>query len=607
MNDRRSKRGTPRHMGRDYNGVQALRSLVDEIGLGYAWKALQPRQSGMTWTARGLESRIDRLYVSNTLVTSLQSAWVFPTALSDHSFLVFRFTDYGLAPRAKGCWCLNIKLLEDPRVVDEINDVIKTSLKSVPTATAWESFKAAVKVCFQTWGTKLARQECEEIRKVSDAILILSAPLSQGPSIAGALCELRKELHSLLNKRWDRLRATARAERWERETWCSRHLLRRRLATKGSALCAITDPATGITTTKPEEVTEAARLFYEQLYQRTQGTPRGFPLKSPEISPIVVDTPFDAEELSLALKAMKQNRSPGTDGLPPAFYTKFWPLLAKYFTALVNASLDEGELPVSQREGIITLLCKDETKASDLRAWRPITLLNSDYKIIAKSLSLRLTPALTDIVGTYQACCIPGRSAELHGLGLKDLLTWAASRDLPGYVCSLDQEKAFDKVSHEYLFQVLEQAGISKDFRKQIQCLYNGPTSAVLVQGRTSASFPIERGVRQGCPLSPLLYILAIEPLLQNIFSESGIRNFPLPVGPPCTPIFAYADDITVVVPDSDSVASLLNTVDLYCQASGASLNRAKSAIMSLLPELGSSGCLHGLPRNCMVCLAKKK
>lgn len=296
---------------------------------------------------------------------------------------------------------------------------------------------------------------------------------------------------------------------------------------------------------------------------------------------------------------MKQNKSPGTDGLPPAFYTKFWPLLAKYFTALVNASLEEGSLPVSQRQGLITLLCKDVEKSSDLRAWRPITLLNSDYKIIAKSLSLRLTPALTNIVGTYQACCIPGRSAELHGLGLRDLLAWATSRNLPGYICSLDQEKAFDKISHEFLFQVLQQAGISKEFCKQIQCLYNGLTSAVIVQGRTSENFHIERGVRQGCPLSPLLYILAIEPLLQQIAADDSISKFPLPVGPHCTPIFAYADDITVVVPDSNSVSSLLKVVDRYCLASGASLNRAKSAIMSLHPEPGSSGL-------CTACLRKR-
>ncbi|KAK8764583.1 hypothetical protein V5799_032808 [Amblyomma americanum] len=165
-------------------------------------------------------------------------------------------------------------------------------------------------------------------------------------------------------------------------------------------------------------------------------------------------------------------------------------------------------------EGLITLLCKDQSRAMDLRAWRPITLLNSDYKIIAKCLSLRLTPALSSIVGPHQACCIPGRSVELHGIALKDMITWLKSRNLKGTLLSLHQKKAFDRLCHSYLFRQLKHARLNAGFISMTRALYAALRVAVIDQGRVSEQFSVTRGVRQGCPLSPLLYVIAIEPLL---------------------------------------------------------------------------------------------
>lgn len=293
---------------------------------------------------------------------------------------------------------------------------------------------------------------------------------------------------------------------------------------------------------------------------------------------------------------MKHNRSPGSDGLTVEFYVKFWRLLGKPFTSLVNRLLSEGTLSASQREGLITLLCKDESRSTDLRAWRPITLLNCDYKLIAKCLCVRLTPVLNTVLGPYQACCVQGRSTQLHGLAVKDLLLWANTRKLPGIFCSFDQEKAFDTVSHRYLFRVLDEAGFSVGFRRMVQALYSRPTSAVLIQDRVSEAFIVRRGVRQGDPLSPALYVLAIEPLLQRLSCDSRISKFLLPPGSPPVALFAYADDLSIVVPDEASVCTVLDVIDSYCRASGARLNRSKSAAMYLNSTPSSPQPVHGLP-----------
>lgn len=590
--DRLSHRGVPRRR-EPGSGCTALRELVDELGLVDAWSLLRQGQSGMTWTGRGAQSRLDRFYVSPSLAPRLHSIWKVASALSDHQFVALRLADSDFVPSSRGPWRLNPRLLENPAVVLQVEHLVAYSTSDLD-AERWDDFKNEVRECLRAWGRRLAQEQRAAIQVVSDAILLLSSPVSCGPGVAAALVELRREHRRLLRIRWDGLRAIARAERWEMETWCSRSILRRRLARSNPPLSSVIDPHSGAVVSTPDTVLDAARRFYVDLYTAEAVTPELLPLEGPQEPPVVSDTPITEGELFEALRTSKRNRSPGSDGLPPEFYLKFWEQLKQPFTALVNRLLSGGVLSASQREGLITLLCKDESRSSDLRAWRPITLLNCDYKLIAKCLATRLTADIDAIVGPYQACCVPFRSAQLHGFALRDLLEWANNKNLSGLLCSFDQEKAFDRVSHEYIFQTLANAGLADNFQKMVRTLYNGPTSALSIHGRVSDSFSINRGVRQGCPLSPVLYVLAIEPLLQRLASDPRIGSFPLPPGAPRVPIFAYADDLTIVVPDESSVCSALAVIDRYGQASGARLNTAKCSVMYLRDAPPQPK--HGLP-----------
>lgn len=590
--DRSSNRG--KRVARDYTGVKALRTLVDELELVDAWRALRPGQAGMTWTGRGSQSRLDRFYVSPSLAISMHSTWITPSALSDHHLAVLRFADPEWTPRERGTWRLNTRLLHDPEIVCDVEALIDNFLNTELEPTDWDELKDRIRECLRAWGKKRAREERAQLTIVSDAILLLSSPLSRGSGVAAALTELRREYRRLLRHRWDAMRALARAERWESEAWCARNILRRRLAHRAPALSLVINPENGQVASTPDAVLDAARLFYSDLYELQATTPELFPLVGPQEPVEVTDSPLTEGELFEALKKSKLSRSPGSDGLTPDFYLKFWGRLGKPFTTLANKMLSNGCLTVSQREGLITLLCKDEARRSDLRAWRPITLLNCDYKMIAKCIATRLTDVLDVILGPYQACCVPGRSAQMHGFGIRDLLEWAESRNLQGLLCSFDQEKAFDVVSHDYIFQILQQARIGSNVQKMVRALYCGPTSAVTIRGSVSESFSVGRGVRQGCPLSPVLYVLAIEPLLQRLASDSQIGRFPLPPDAPPAAIFAYADDLTLVLPDEHSLNRAMTVIHLYGQASGAKLNTAKSSVMYLRnPPLSPR---HGLP-----------
>ncbi|KAL3205255.1 hypothetical protein MRX96_011153 [Rhipicephalus microplus] len=263
----------------------------------------------------------------------MHSSWLCSSALSDHSLLALRFADSSLVPWGKRPWRLNPRLLKDKDATKDVATYLIGSLLGDQNlgGSDWDTVKAGVAERFRDWGKRRAREERAEIKAVSDAILLLSKPLSCGLGVTAALTSLRKEYRVLLQRRWDRLRATARAEQWEMEAWCSRNVLRRHLARKSSAITSLVDPNTGGLVETQDEVLEVARQFYKNLYAEPPPTPYSFPFTKTYEDFDICDTPFVEEEVFAALKSMKHNRSPGSDGLTVEFYVKFWRVLGGAF------------------------------------------------------------------------------------------------------------------------------------------------------------------------------------------------------------------------------------------------------------------------------------
>lgn len=105
---------------------------VNELNLTDSWHMLQPGRAGMTWTGRGLESCIDSVYLSPNLADALQSIWVLPTALSDHKLVITHLRGDDIAPRAKGCWHLNTRLLEQEHILREVAQAMRRTLSPSP-------------------------------------------------------------------------------------------------------------------------------------------------------------------------------------------------------------------------------------------------------------------------------------------------------------------------------------------------------------------------------------------------------------------------------------------------------------------------------------------
>jgi len=254
----------------------------------------------------------------------------------------------------------------------------------------------------------------------------------------------------------------------------------------------------------------------------------------------------------------------------------YFSLFAQGFVDMLNNALSEGLLSLTQRAGLITLICKDSTKAEHLTNWRPISLLNVDYKILSKVLANRLKLIIAECVHSDQTCSIPGRSIHDNLHLVRNVIDYCNDKKIPGAIISYDQAKAFDRVSHDYLFRVLKAYGFGVSFINWVTLLYTDVYSSVLVNGYVTGSFKIERAVRQGCPLSALLYVLTLEPVLCAIRCDHRINGLRPPGSNDQVKVSVYADDTHSIVTDLRSINSTLEWFTLYGQASGAKLNIEK-------------------------------
>jgi hypothetical protein len=200
-----------------------------------------------------------------------------------------------------------------------------------------------------------------------------------------------------------------------------------------------------------------------------------------------------------------------------------------------------------------------------------------DYKALSKYLSLSLGKVLENIVHLDQTCSIRGRSIFDNLHLLRNTYNYCEQKQIKCAFVSLDMQKAFDRVEYDFLFHCLEAYGFGENVVQWIRVLYTNISSSVITNGHISFPFPVTRGVRQGCSLSPLLYVLCLEPLLIRIRNHSNISGLHLPGTTESAVTSGYADDVTGIVTTEESVGNLLDTCTEYGLASGSKLNMGKS------------------------------
>ena len=253
---------------------------------------------------------------------------------------------------------------------------------------------------------------------------------------------------------------------------------------------------------------------------------------------------------------------------------RFWEMLGQDLVDVLNSCYASGSLSLSQRRGVISLIFK-RGDSLDPRNWRPISLLNVDYKLASRVLAGHLMKVIHLVVSRDQTCGVLGRFIGENVALLRDVVDHATLSNTPVAVLSLDQEKAFDRVDWQFMISTLSRMGFGPSFLRWVRLLYTGVQSCVNVNGYLSSFFDLSCGVRQRCPLSPLLYVLVSEVLAANIRANPRITGLSIPgSSSPLSPISQYADDTSLIVGSDDAI---FDTYSLFEAASGAKLNVFKS------------------------------
>ena len=286
---------------------------------------------------------------------------------------------------------------------------------------------------------------------------------------------------------------------------------------------------------------------------------------------------FTYEELKEVMSSFSDNKTPGEDGFTKEFYKFFYDLIWRDLLNSYEAAFQNGSLSISQRRGIITLIPKADGDLKELSNWHPISLLNIDYKILTKALAKRIEKYLPKLIDSDQTGFVKGRYIGQNIRLLSDIMEYLDAKKTSGLLLFIDFEKAFDSLEWDFMNKALNAFNFGPNVKRWITIFYEGVQSAVMNGGFLTNYFNVSRGVRQGCPLSPLLFILATELLAVKIRQDSDCKGISLPEDQEVK-ISQFADD-TTITKNVESLKPHLQILDCFGNVSGLKLDKKTKAM----------------------------
>lgn len=580
-----------------HESVAALNRLLSFGSLFDSWRHCHPQGRSFSWTSSNgtKASRIDHILFPSMWLHKLKSVSIQPTPYSDHCFLEASFDLPEPVSRGPGYWKLNVSILSDSVYRDKVSEFWSFWVSQRPAfgslANWWDVGKHKLKALTIKYCTFLNTLRKSKRLSLHARLKHLQSELDAGHlSVLPELKALEREIESIDSSAARGAQIRSRA-RWVEEGETSSAYFCRLEKKRGndSYVTAIRS-SSGRTCTELLDIMEVWTSFYQSLYTAVPTDPdiqeELLSNLSRHLSPDeseACEGALSSAECLVALQGMSRRKTPGLDGFPAEFYLTFWDLLGSDLVAVLNSCYDTNSLCVSQRRGLITLLFKKNDRL-DCANWRPISLLCVDYKLASRTIAGRLLKVIASVTSPDQTCGVPGRFIGSNISLLRDVVDFVSTEDLPCAILSLDQEKAFDKVDWGFLLKTLSSMGFGPSFCRWVKLFYTDIQSAVIVNGHISCFFSLSRGVRQGCPLSALLYVLVAEVLGSSLRASPDIVGVTIPGSSEQAVTSQYADDTTVIVSSFPSIDHVFRIFAKYERASGARLNRTKCKGLLLGP-----------------------
>ena len=567
-------------------GIDELGVFQNKYNLVDVFRFKFPAKREFTWRNQTVKCRLDRIYCPDKIAEKITFIKILPNPFSDHEFMAAT-VNFSKTKRGPGYWKLNCSLLEIEAHRQKIELLIqdwqtkKRSYKSI--SKWWDDCKLFVRAELQHISMQESAKNKKQIKRIENEIQ--RERQNANPNL-DSIKEKRDALFQLqLPGVFIRTKQKL-IEEGEKPSKFLYNLEKSQQRNKSITKIRTND---GTLTSEPGEILNSLASYYQNVYTKTNLCEDSQNYVLSHITKHLRDDEnqflnarLTSAELKEALFKFENGKSPGYDGFPAEFYKTFWHILEKDFEELAYEILFvEKKTSHSMKKSIISLIPK-QGDLTDRKNWRPISLIGADYKIITKALALRLAKVMGKIIEPNQTCGIPGRNIFSNLHLVRDLIDYAEFKNLPSFILSIDQEKAFDKVDRAFLLKILHKFNLGENFISFIQTLYSDVSASVLNSGFMSIFFPTERGVRQGDPLSLLLYVFVAEALALVIRADSRIEGFPLPGTPKPLKIQQYADDSNFFARDVKSVRYFFEKVNIFEKASGSVINASKTRGLAL-------------------------
>lgn len=575
------------------SGRKELKSLMEEKNLVDVWRE---RNEGIREFSRQqvvknfiCRSRIDFLISKREMLKLIDTIFYKETVLSDHKVVCIQ-VDMNDVKRGPGIWMLNTEILKDENFKEQIEVLIKKEQGNLMYKDEkriwWDNLKYDIGKCAREYSKiiqKIKKRKEKEIR------IELRDELSKEVVNLQKTVMLEEKLKEIEDKKYKGAMIRSKAKYLVEGEKCTRFFFNMEKNRQRAGMIKELIGKGGGKVKEKEEVLKEIKDYYESLFKR-EGVGREeieflvgkIKIKIDNGDKNLCERGIEKEEIEEAIMQLNNGKSPGKDGLPNEFYKVFRKVLTPILKDVYDEIFKKEETSYFMGIGLVKLIYKRKGDIADLKNYRPITMLNTDFKILSKILANRLKKILPNIIQTNQAYAIPGRDITDTISSIRDVVSYMITEKKSGYVISLDLEKAFDRVEHEYLFRILQQFGFGDNFIKWLKILYKDSKSQVKCNGFITETFKLTRSIRQGCPLSALLYSLVAEALGLAITEEKEIRGIDTEENRELQKVYQYADDTTIIVQDVASVVKAMDIIEKYCKGSGAKINKQKTVIMSI-------------------------
>jgi exonuclease III len=585
-----------------------LDSNLEDVDENKGYTFYQKRDGAPPYAAR-----LDRVYACSTLRQDVEEIFVANFPHSDHHAVVVQFgllgrSIAGNAKQPKTNYIMNDAVLQSTvgraAMVAAIGSLGNAPGVHSTTMDWWLEMKTVCTKTLRQLSKALAAKRKKEHTQLSERLEQLAGKTLNEEEFAEQK-KVESDLCGINEYKLRGLAVRARVSQAERnetsKVYLTARLKKREYATSLKAL-TLKD---GSVSTDPKVINSALLAFWADVFTEPVEPDGRKPKKWTArdmlgcVSQITagartsLENDISVEEVTEVLATMRSGASPGIDGIPASFYKLHWKHLKEPFSLLLKEAEVTGGFGKEFVRARIVLLPKTKSKTPTAGCFRPIALLGSDYKLVAKVLNRRLRKVLPQVIPAEQCGFVDARSICTGVVTMRDYVHFAKAqctgdkRKSPKII-QCDFKKAFDMVRSSYLQDCMKAIGIGDRFRRWIATCY-AFSSASLDLGKTHiGEVRPTRGVRQGDPLSPSLFIISLNPLLALMKTKQVVKGARLPKLPnslrnqKCLIGCFFADDISLFPRNERDALEMLICIYDYGLASGAMLHMGKTKVFCI-------------------------